>query len=101
MIGIAPLAYNKKFKKTMPLFWIYYPEWKELLSSFQAKNQYSNEEITFNDVFSRKLFISLISKENNIFDRSIKSTFHEKDFYLESELIKEKILIYQENLFHH
>ena len=101
MIGIAPLAYNKKFKKTMPLFWIYYPEWKELLSSFQAKNQYSNEEITFNDVFSRKLFISLISKENNIFDRSVKSTFHEKDFYLESELIKEKILMYEENLFHH
>ena len=52
-------------------------------------------------MFSRKLFISLISKENNIFDRSVKSTFHEKDFYLESELIKEKILMYEENLFHH
>ncbi len=101
IIGIAPLIYDKKTSKVVPLFWIYYLEWKELLSSFEAKNYYSDEPITFNDVFTRKLFISLISKENNLFDRSVKATNHGKDFYLESELIKERVINYEEDLFHH
>ena len=101
IIGIAPLIYDKKTSKIVPLFWIYYPEWKELFASFEAKNYYSDEPITFNDVFTRKLFISLISKENNTFDRSVKATNHGKDFYLESELIKERVINYEEDLFHH
>lgn len=101
IIGIAPLFYIQKTEKTMPLFWLYYPEWKELFSSFKARNYYSEEQITFNDVLQRKLFISLISKESNMFDRSIKSTFKDRDFYLESENIKERIINYEEDLFSH
>lgn len=101
MIGIAPLYLNKQTGKTAPLFWLYYPEWRELLASFEAKNYYSDERISFDDVLNRKLFISVISKENNQFDRSVKSTNRGKDFYLESELIKEKIINYEEDLFQH
>ena len=101
IIGIAPLFYDQKTEKTRPLFWLYYPEWKELFSSFTAKNYYSEEHITFNDVLQRKLFISLISKESNVFDRTIKSTFRDRDFYLESENIKERIINYEEDLFSH
>ena len=101
MIGIAPLFINKNTGKTMPLFWLYYPEWKELLASFEATNYYSEEKISFDDVLNKKLFVSIISKENNLFNRNIKSTHRGNDFYMESELIKEKISNYEEDLFQH
>ncbi len=101
IIGIAPLCLDKKTGNTLPLFWLYYPEWKELFSSFEAKNFYSDASISFNDVLNKKLFISLISKEDNLFDRSVKSVNKGRDFYIESESIKEKIMNYEEDLFQH
>jgi len=41
VIGLAPLVYDAKQDKTLPLFWLYYPEWEELLAGFEAKNFYS------------------------------------------------------------
>lgn len=101
IIGIAPLNIDKKTGKTMPLFWLYYPEWKELFASFEARNYYSEKQITFDEVLNRKLFTSTISKENNLFDRSVKSTNKGADFQIESEGIKEKIMNYEDDLFQH
>lgn len=99
VIGFAPLIFDDKKQKVVPLFWLYFPEWKELLASFEAKNYYSNAKISFYDVLERKLFISVISKELNLFDRSLKSTKHGVDNTFESELIKEKLKNSEEDLF--
>ncbi len=99
IIAIAPLIYNPKTESVLPLFWLYYPEWRGLLKAFSAKNFYSYEQISFEDVFSKRYFISQIDKESNVFDRRVSTTNHSNDAYLESELIKEKLGNLESDLF--
>lgn len=101
IIGIAPVVYDPATEKTFPLFWMYYPEWRNFLSVFKAKNVFTHEGISFEDVFAKRFFVSQISKESNLFDRSIKSYNHGADTYLESELIKEKLKNAESDLFQH
>ena len=101
IIAIAPLVKDKKTDKTIPLFWLYFLEWQGLLNAFEARNYLSNERITFKYVFEKNYFVSQISKENNLFDRSVKSTNHGQDAYLESEIIKEKVRNFESDMFQH
>ena len=99
IIGIAPLVYDKRVGKLLPLFWLYYDEWVELFNSFEGRNYLSNSLISYRTVLEKNYFFSQISKENNIFDRSIKSYKHGKDPSIESEIIKEKIYNSERDLF--
>lgn len=99
IIAIAPLVFDEPRKKTVPLFWLYYDEWKELFESFEAKNYYGEFLINFRDVLEKKYFVSVISKESNVFDRPIKSYKGGNDINMESELIKEKVLNSESDLF--
>jgi hypothetical protein len=101
IVGIAPLVYNKQTNKIVPLFWLYYPEWKELFASFEAANVYSYERINFYQVFERRYFVSQINKESNVFDRSIKDAKHGAEINMENELIKEKLRNSESDLFEH
>ncbi|MCC6372221.1 MAG: hypothetical protein IT236_14550 [Bacteroidia bacterium] len=101
IIGWAPLIYRASEDKTVPLFWLYFPEWKELLASFEAKNFYSHSRITFFDVFEKRYFISQINKESNVFDRSVKDSRKGRDINMENELIKEKLRNSESDLFQH
>lgn len=101
IVAIAPLIYNLKTERVSPLFWLYYLEWQSLFSCFSAKNFYSYEPISYDDVFCKHYFVSQINKETNIFDRSIKSTSHGRDVYLENELIREKLRNAESDLFEH
>jgi gliding motility associated protien GldN len=99
IIAIAPLIYDSKTEKVIPLFWLYYPEWKNMFALFEAKNFYSFEKISYDDVFTKRYFVSIISKESNVFDRTTKAYKHGNDAYLESELIKEKLMNSEMDLF--
>lgn len=101
IIAIAPMIYDKVGSKMVPLFWIYYPEWRSLLAAFEAKNYMHDAKISFEDVFSKWYFNSVIVKESNIFDRNINSIKKGSDFNLENELIKEKVRKTEEDLFQH
>lgn len=99
IVGIAPLILNKKTEKIIPLFWLYFNEWQSLFALFEAKNYISDNKISYKDVFINNYFISKISKENNLSNRSINSTNKGKDNVIESELIKEKINNQEADLF--
>jgi hypothetical protein len=101
LVALAPLLFDKRENKIFPLFWLYYDEWKELFDLFEAKNYYTESKITYKDVLEKKYFISQVSKESNVFDRILKSNKHGQDAYTESELIKEKILNAESDLFQH
>lgn len=90
IIGLAPLVFDKKLQKTVPLFWLYYAEWKWLFDSFESRNVYSDEPVSFHDVFTRHYFISIVSKQSNMTDRSVKAVNHGKDIYTQGEVIEEK-----------
>jgi hypothetical protein len=99
IIALAPLIYEQKKEQVLPLFWLYYNEWKELFASFEAKNYYTEFRITYKDVFENKYFISRISKESNIFERLLKAYKSGQDIDAESEVIKEKVIKSEKDLF--
>lgn len=99
IVAIAPLIYNEQQEKTIALFWLYYPEWENLLACFEARNFYSHEIISYREVFEKRYFISRITKTNNFFDRKVKATYHGEDAALESELLKEKLNTAENDLF--
>ena len=101
IVGLAPLVFDRKSEKIVPMFWLYYNEWKNLFASFEAKNFYSNERISYREIFEKKYFISQVSKESNIFDRNIKYYKFGQESSLESEIIKSKLNNSEKDLFEH
>ena len=99
IIGFAPLVYDHSSEKIRPLFWLYYAEWQQLLGLFEAKNFYSYERITYRQVFEKKYFVSVISKESNVFERRIKGYSHGEDAMMESERVKERLGNSEQDLF--
>jgi gliding motility associated protien GldN len=71
IIGICPVYYDEKAGRSRPLFWIYYNECRQLFSSFEAKNAYTDERISFDELFMGKHFYSVIYKNSNVFGRDI------------------------------
>ena len=101
LIAIAPMVYSEKDKKLVPLFWIYYPEWAGLFSLFKAHNIYSYEEVNYATVFEKRKFVSAVSKESNVFNRSISDYKRGYDAEMESERIIEKLRNSESDLFEH
>lgn len=91
IVGIAPLVFDPKTEKVKPLFWLYFPEWKEVFSKFSTINQYDNYPQTYLQIFNRRKFFSQIVKSSNLQDRSIRSTAHGDEIKDEAERQKEKL----------
>jgi gliding motility associated protien GldN len=85
--GICPVFYDKVTGHSQPLFWLYYNECRQLFSSFEAKNTYTDDRITFDELFFAKHFYSVIYKSSNVFDRNINSYKIGQDVYLETQKI--------------
>ena len=63
---IDPSAAGKGSEELMELFWVYYPDARQVLSSnyiFNAKN--STSDITFDDVLNARRFSAVIYKVDN------------------------------------
>ncbi len=101
ILGIAPIkdeyddAGNLKY--TLPMFWIYYPEARKLLSREKVFNDQNDAAPnTWADVFDYRFFSSYIIKESNVQDNRLSDIFKgENDgvkLLLESEKIKNDIL---------
>jgi gliding motility associated protien GldN len=100
IIAFSPLVFNKNKQKVLPVFWLYFNEWEDLLSNFKVVNPKNDEVTNYRDLFTKSHFVSKISKVNNLADRSINSTNKGTDNYLESEMIKEKIINQESDFFH-
>lgn len=100
IVGLAPLRFNEQSKDWVPLFWIYYPDARNLLSQKRVTNP-SNDasSLTLDDIFIRRLFTSYIVKQTNPGDDRIKDIISDpKDRLYESEKIKKDILDYEQGL---
>ena len=107
IIGICPIRefYRDDDTKQQDvqrsqLFWIYFPEARELMADndvFNAQNTARN--LSFDDVFIKRKFNSYIVKEENIYDnREISQYLTGKDAMLESQRIENTIFDYEQNL---
>lgn len=107
IIGICPIQEfyrendtNQEDVQRRQVFWIYYPESRELMATndvFNAQNTARN--LSFDDVFIKRKFNSYIVKEENIYNnRMIDKYLGSKDAMLESKRIENAIFDYEQNL---
>lgn len=107
IIGICPIQEfyrdddpNQESVQRRQVFWIYYPEARDLLASSEVFNpQNTAQNASFDDIFLKRRFNSYIVKEENIYNnRDISQYLTGKDAMLESQRIENSIFNYEQNL---
>ncbi len=82
------------------IFWVYYPEVRDLLSTNLVVNP-SNDasQMSFDDLFVKRYFNSYITRESNVYNnRQISAYLTGKDAMLESKKIEKEIFDFEQDL---
>ncbi len=103
ILGIAPLIDvkddNGNFRYEKPMFWVYYPDCREILARHKVFMQGNDASpITWEDLFEMRFFSSYIFKESNVHDRRIEEYLTGVDRLLEADKIKQEIFNYEHDL---
>jgi gliding motility associated protien GldN len=107
VIGICPIQefyrdedVNQESVQRRQVFWIYYPEAREIMASNEVFNpQNTARNSSYDDIFLKRKFNSYIVKEANIYNnRNINQYLAGKDAMLESKRIENEIFDYEQNL---
>ena len=89
-------------KEPIPMFWIFYPEIRDILHDAKAfNNKNSAVPLSFDHILNSRRFSGLIYKEENVYgDREIKEYVAENALMqlLESDRIKEKIRNFEQDM---
>ena len=104
ILGICPVKDNYtetgEYRGDEPIFWIYFPECRNLL----AKNQQYNLKngvagrLSYDDVFMKRMFASYIYKVENVYDRTISEYELGVGALLEAEKAKNSLFEFEQNL---
>jgi len=103
-LGIAPIQDvmddNGNFKYELPLFWIYYPEAREVLAKERVVNPFNDAApMTWSDLIEARFFSSYIYKQSNPLDLRLKDQFGDgRDMLLESQKIKQELFNFEHDL---
>lgn len=104
ILGIAPikdeLDDNGNFKYELPLFWVYYPEARDILAKERVFNPYNdNAPMSWSDLFEARFFSSYIYKVSNTLDLRLKDQFGEEEAMLiESDKVKRELFNFEHDL---
>ena len=89
---IDPDTGEEEYKGMKQLFWVYFPEARNVLAQFEVYNRFNDaERMSYDDVFFKRFFGSYVVKEENVYDREINEYESGLGALLESERIKEEI----------
>ncbi|MBS4057979.1 MAG: gliding motility protein GldN [Bacteroidetes bacterium] len=84
---------------TEPLFWVSYPQSRDVLAKAEVFNRNNAaERRTFDEVFWKRMFDSYVYKEENVYDRRISQYATGIDALLESERIKMELFQFEHDL---
>jgi gliding motility associated protien GldN len=101
ILGICPVIIKEREGEefTEPLFWIYFPESREVLSQARVYNRKNDAaRMTYDEIFMKRMFNSYIYKEANVYDRRISEYAQGLDALLESEKIKRELMLFEHSL---
>jgi gliding motility associated protien GldN len=107
IIGICPIReyfrdedVNQENVQRTQVFWVYYPEARDLMASNEVFNpQNTARNFSFDELFLKRRFNSYIVREENVYNnRSINQYLSSKDAMLESKRIENSIFDYEQNL---
>ena len=100
IIAIAPVVYDKEkdgngqtsIKGMKELFWLYFPHCRFVFNNYFVYNDKNDAQwMSFDDLFWKRKFNSVIYKQSNTYDRKIESYRAGIDALYESEKIKDEI----------
>lgn len=107
VIGLAPIRLyyrdddpDQQTASYRILFWIYYPEARNIFASQPVYNEYNqSSQITFDDIFFKRKFNGYIFKESNVYNnRRVEEYTSGLDVLIQSEKVKEKIFNFEHDL---
>lgn len=106
ILGVCPIREYMREGDTSGLpqrqkvFWVYYPEARPLLATNLIMNPYNDAlQLSFDDVFIKRMFSSYITKESNMYNNRDVSTYLKgKQAMLESKQIEDDIFTYEQDL---
>ena len=106
IIGICPIREYTREGDTsgevqrQKVFWIYYPEARDLLATNLALNPYNDaHQLSFDDLFIKRFFNSYIVKESNVYNnRDISAYLSGKEAMLESKRVENVIFNFEQDL---
>jgi gliding motility associated protien GldN len=113
IIGICPVRFYIKESdgadggdaetRIQPTFWVYFPEARRILANHEVFNEFNDaERKTFDDIFFKRKFNSLISKETNVHDdRAVSDYTLGLESLLEGEKIKKSMVDYEQDLWNY
>jgi gliding motility associated protien GldN len=91
-----------EFRGRMDLFWVSFEELSRVLRNYPFYNpQNSNSTLNYAQAMRKRLFHSVVYKEDNVFDRSISSYASGSDALLESQSVMEYIRRFESDLWEH
>jgi gliding motility associated protien GldN len=100
IIGLAPIVYAKDDRgvireggETKPLFWVYFPDARRVLSQAEVFNRQNDaERWSYDDFFHKRMFNSYVMKESNVYDRRVSEYAQGIKALQESDRIKQMII---------
>jgi len=103
ILGIAPLLDvkddNGNFRYEKPMFWVYYPDAREVLARERVFNTGNDASpMTWEDLLEMRFFSSYIYKASNVHDRRLQDYKTGVDLLLEAEKIKAEIFNFEHDL---
>lgn len=106
ILGVCPIREYMRDGDTSGLpqrskvFWVYYPEARPLLATNLIMNPYNDAlQLSFDDVFIKRMFSSYITKESNVYNnRDVSTYLRGKEAMLESKRIEDDIFNYEQDL---
>ena len=103
IIGIAPMMKPKvsgaEGADYIPMFWIYFPEARQILATKEIVNHNNDAtNLSYDDMFMKRIFNSYIVKVSNDKDERIKDYAQGIDRLYESEKVKKSIMDWELNL---
>ncbi len=110
LLGICPVTpdvytMNSDEKDYIELFWVFFPNAREVLHEAKAFNDNNSAlPISFDQVLNSRRFNAIIYKEENMYgDREIKDYMKDnaQNQLLESERVKEKIRNFEEDMWNY
>lgn len=106
IIGICPIREFVRANdpsgqvQRQKVFWVYYPEARELLSTNLVLNPYNEaQSMSFDDLFIKRFFSSYVAKESNAYNnRDITAYLSGKEAMIESKRIENEIFKFEQDL---
>jgi gliding motility associated protien GldN len=106
ILGIAPLLsrYDDEgnFMFEVPMFWVYYPNARQLLANQGAFLGYNDAaQLSWEDIFEMRFFSSYIYKQSNVKDWRLQDAYAGTRAIVESEKITQEIFNIEQDFWSH